>query len=101
MRPPGAERHGTSLMHTPVRHERQHLSCCPGFGMSVRREIFAATTPQVVQLEVLGMHCSACSTAVEASLGELPGVLHSSISLILRKANVRIDPSLVTHVSVG
>ncbi len=62
---------------------------------------FAATTPQVVQLEVLGMHCSACSTAVEASLGELPGVLHSSISLILRKANVRIDPSLVTHVRVA
>lgn len=45
------------------------------------------------------MHCSACSSAVEASLGELPGVLHSSISLILRKAIVRIDPSLVTHVS--
>ena len=45
------------------------------------------------------MHCSACSSAVEASLGEMPGVLHSSISLILRKAIVRIDPSLVSHVS--
>ena len=54
---------------------------------------------QAVQLEVLGMHCSACSSAVEASLGEMPGVLHSSISLILRKAIVRIDPSLVSHVS--
>ena len=58
-----------------------------------------STCAQVVQLEVLGMHCSACSSAVEASLNELPGVLHSSISLILRKANIRIDPSLVTHVS--
>lgn len=52
---------------------------------------------QTVQLEVLGMHCSACSTAIERSLTALPGVLSCSISLILRKAIVRIDPLLVSQ----
>ena len=65
---------------------------------ATRHELILRAPNQVVKLEVLGMHCSACSTAVENSLAELPGVLHSSISLILRQANVRIDPALVTQV---
>ena len=53
---------------------------------------------QAVQVQVLGMHCSACSTAVETSLRELVGVQNCSISLLLRKAMVHINPKLVTKV---
>lgn len=55
---------------------------------------------QRVQLEVAGMHCSACSNAVEAELRALPGVQSASVSLVMRQATVQVDPALVTPVSV-
>lgn len=55
---------------------------------------------EIYQVEVLGMHCSACSTAVERSLNELPGILKCSVSLILRKAIVHIDPALVSQEQI-
>ena len=34
------------------------------------------------------MHCSACSTAVEAALTAVPGVQSASVSLVMRRATV-------------
>ena len=48
----------------------------------------------VVRLEVLGMHCSACSSAVEAALQALPGVHTASVSLAVHQAEVRCGPGV-------
>ena len=52
-----------------------------------------------MQLEVTGMHCSACSNAVEAALLAVPGVAAASVSLVMRQATVQIDSSRVQPVS--
>lgn len=47
--------------------------------------------PSGAQLSVQGMHCSACSTAVEAALRALPGVLSADVALLSASADVRLD----------
>lgn len=47
---------------------------------------------------MLGMHCSACSTAVETALGAGKGVQKASVSLTLKMAEVMYDPQLVDEV---
>ena len=54
---------------------------------------------QAVQLEVTGMHCSACSNAVEAALRAVPGVRAASVSLVMRQATVQVDPARVMPAS--
>ena len=39
------------------------------------------------------MHCAACSTAVEAALRALPGVLTADVALLGASADVRLDSS--------
>ncbi len=53
---------------------------------------------QVARIEVLGMHCSACSTAVETALGAKKGVQEAKVSLTLKMAEVTYDPQLVDEV---
>ena len=50
--------------------------------------------PHILKLEVNGMHCSACSSAVEAALRALPGVQTAAVSLALRQAEVRCLPGV-------
>lgn len=51
-------------------------------------------TEQVEVFRVEGMHCGACSTAVERSLNRLAGV-EASVSLPAETATVRFDPGTV------
>jgi copper chaperone CopZ len=53
---------------------------------------------QVTRIEVLGMHCSACSTAVETAMGAKKGVQKALVSLTLKMAEVTHDPQLVEEV---
>ena len=53
---------------------------------------------QVARLEVIGMHCSSCSTAVERALNATDGVKEATVSLSLNMAEVTYDPSLATEV---
>ena len=53
---------------------------------------------QVARLEVTGMHCSSCSTAVERALNATEGVKEAAVSLSLNMAEVTYDPSLATEV---
>ena len=53
---------------------------------------------QVARLEVIGMHCSSCSTAVERALNATEGVKEAAVSLSLNMAEVTYDPSLATEV---
>lgn len=45
----------------------------------------------VFKVDIQGMHCSACSTAVESSLKSIPGVTGASVSLSLHQAEVTAD----------
>ena len=49
-----------------------------------------------VTLSIDGMHCSSCSTAVEAALSALSGVKKSTVSLSLHQALVEYDSSKVS-----
>jgi Cu+-exporting ATPase len=52
----------------------------------------AATQAELLKFEVTGMHCSACSSAVEKALLSIPGVQRASVSLALHQAEVVITP---------
>ena len=45
-----------------------------------------------VQLEIEGMHCSSCSTAVEKAVLKLAGVQHAHVSLSTHMARVQYSP---------
>ena len=47
-----------------------------------------------------GMHCSACSTAVEHALGALPGVRSAAVSLTLQQAEVVRAPGGADEVCI-
>jgi heavy metal translocating P-type ATPase len=50
-------------------------------------------TPFVTaELEVTGMHCSACATRIERGLGHLPAVASASVNLATARAFVAYDP---------
>jgi heavy metal translocating P-type ATPase len=47
------------------------------------------------ELELGGMHCSACATRIQKSLGRLPAVASASVNLATTRAFVSYDPDLV------
>ena len=49
-----------------------------------------------VTISVEGMHCSACSGAVESALLEIPGVLQASVSLVSKSAKIAFDERTTT-----
>lgn len=51
---------------------------------------------EVVRLQVTGMTCSACSTAVEKALRSLKGVVKASVSLTQGEAEVHVDSGIIT-----
>src|SRR6202451_1210016 len=48
------------------------------------------------ELELGGMHCSACATRIQKSLGRLPAVASASVNLATTRAFVSYDPALLT-----
>ncbi len=53
---------------------------------------------QVARLEVIGMHCSSCSTAVEKALNSTDGVKEATVALSLNMAEVTYDPTRLSEV---
>ena len=51
--------------------------------------------PAKEALEIEGMHCASCVTAVERALKRLPGVREASVNLATERATVEYDPKLV------
>jgi heavy metal translocating P-type ATPase len=45
-----------------------------------------------IELELAGMHCSACATRIQRSLGRLPAVASASVNLATTRAFVSYDP---------
>ena len=64
----------------------------------------AATAPvdddgsalSTAELELGGMHCSACATRIQKSLGRLPAVASASVNLATTRAFVAYDPDRTT-----
>jgi len=50
----------------------------------------AATATADVQLPVEGMHCASCSSRVESTLRDLPGVEHATVNLATETAAIRL-----------
>jgi heavy metal translocating P-type ATPase len=50
---------------------------------------------RTAELAVGGMHCSACATRIQRSLGKLPAVASASVNLATNRAFVSYDPSEV------
>lgn len=67
-------------------------------GSSVTVQVCAQQPPSargnhvVTQLRVNGMSCSACSSAVERALLNVPGVHSASVALLQQSAQVAYDP---------
>lgn len=47
-------------------------------------------------IKIKGMTCSACSRAVERSLGKMDGVSEVSVNLATEKAAIKYDPEKVS-----
>lgn len=47
------------------------------------------------ELELGGMHCSACATRIQKTLGRLPAVASASVNLATTRAFVSYDPTLL------
>src|SRR6202035_6118073 len=45
------------------------------------------------ELELGGMHCSACATRIQKTLGRLPAVASASVNLATTRAFVSYDPA--------
>ena len=52
------------------------------------------------ELELGGMHCSACATRIQRSLGKLPAVASASVNLATNRAFVSFDPGQTSEVEL-
>ncbi|MGO8872691.1 MAG: heavy metal translocating P-type ATPase [Acidimicrobiales bacterium] len=53
-------------------------------------------TLATAELELGGMHCSACATRIQKTLGKLPAVASAAVNLATNQAFVSYDPTEVT-----
>src|SRR3984885_4996549 len=51
-----------------------------------------AASVATAELELGGMHCSACATRIQRALGRLPAVASASVNLATTRAYVAYDP---------
>jgi cation transport ATPase len=49
------------------------------------------------ELDLGGMHCSACATRIQRSLNKLPGVASNSMNLATHRSFVSYDPDRVSY----
>ena len=64
-----------------------------GFGAQPRAPTTSAATSATVNLDVGGMTCGACSSAVEAALSATPGVLAADVNVLTHTAHVTYSPA--------
>ena len=85
--------------YRPVDTSMHALTACERLlSMHSWQKLTRASLLQVARLEVIGMHCSSCSTAVEKALNSTDGVKEATVSLSLNMAEVTYDPTHVTEV---
>lgn len=50
---------------------------------------------KVVDLDIEGMHCAACSAAIERILNRMDGVVSANVNLVMNSAHIEYDPQKV------
>ena len=64
-----------------------------GYGAEIIEEKGSKNIASVLNLDIQGMTCSSCSTAVQKVLNKVPGVIDASVNLTTEKAAIRYIPS--------
>lgn len=54
-----------------------------------------------VRIAVEGMHCAACTSAIERALDSEPGVLTATVSLLQHSAQITYDPALTSPATLA
>jgi len=65
------------------------------------RDLSARSGQRIVTLEVGGMHCDACVTAVKTKLANVPGVATVEVRLGQKRAFVVCDPAVPDSALLG
>lgn len=50
---------------------------------------------KIVDLDIEGMHCAACSAAIERILNRMDGVVSANVNLVMNSAHIEYDPQKV------
>jgi Cu+-exporting ATPase len=50
----------------------------------------------ILNLAIGGMHCASCSTLIEMSLGEVPGIINAGVNLASERAKIEFDPEITS-----
>lgn len=58
-------------------------------------------TTSTVTLDIDGMHCAACSTAIERALAAEPGVASATVNLLQNSALVQFDPATTSPAAIA
>ncbi|CAH0712779.1 unnamed protein product, partial [Brenthis ino] len=61
----------------------------------------AGTSESTTLISVIGMTCQSCVNTIEGSLKEMPGVIHSNVSLSDNTALVKFSPNAVTPKQIA
>lgn len=55
---------------------------------------------ETMQIDIKGMHCSACSTRIEKVISKMDGVLKINVNLATEKGRVMFDPNLTSKLQI-
>ncbi|BFI30561.1 P-type Cu+ transporter [Marchantia polymorpha subsp. ruderalis] len=98
----GLRPHVSQFAHSDanLRHEDADLESVPLLSQadeapSGTSVVEIASSEEKVEVKIVGMTCSACSTSVEKALMRLTGVRSASVALLQNKAEVIYDSSLL------
>ena len=82
-----------------TRRRRSARTAADAHGPSESPDLSEQDEPTVTtaELELGGMHCSACATRIQRSLGRLPAVASASVNLATTRAFVSYDPGPPDH----
>ncbi|CAK0783009.1 hypothetical protein CVIRNUC_006204 [Coccomyxa viridis] len=67
-----------------------------GFNAGVKETTRASKDRNVARMQIQGMTCSACCSAIESAIDASPGVIHAVVSLIQQQARVEYHPNVIS-----
>lgn len=71
-----------------------------GFDAALLTDVTNENTIQVCRIQIKGMTCTSCSTAVESALKALSGVVGAQVALATEEAQVHYNPNIITHSQI-
>ncbi|XP_058778298.1 probable copper-transporting ATPase HMA5 [Vicia villosa] len=71
-----------------------------GFEAALLGDVTNDISIQICRIQIKGMTCTSCSTAVESALIALSGVVEARVALATEEANVHYNPNIVTYSQI-